>query len=407
MLEQAMDSFQIETTSQVAQPNILILTVSHGASHTRTAKALQSAFAAIAPSARTEVLNALSLCARWFRAYYSSYLVLLKRWPRFWGWIEGIQHESQVTGPRWLYRCGAQPLFRLLRNEGPDIVIATEVGVCELAALMKRHYKMDFLLAASCGLDVDRAWIQPEVDVFIIPPGDAARQMSVAGAPESKIHTTGVPIDPAFATLPNRQTARNKLGLHHDLPVLLILFGGAGFGDPTEIFPQLQKIQHPVQTVFIAGKNSRLVRELEQRCQGQPYSRVQGWVSNIHEWMAAADLLLSKPGASTVNEAITAGLPLVAFDPLPGNERRLCDCIGKWQVGCWARHTEDIAGIVNHLLSSSQERLRLRENAQAMALPHAAHDAAEAILECWNLSSAKNAEHRLGREIQFSTRRSL
>ena len=62
-----------------------------------------------------------------------------------------------------------------------------------------------------------------------------------------------------------------------------------------------------------------MVGELEQRCQGQPYSRVQGWVSNIHEWMAAADLLLSKPGASTVNEAINAGLPLVAFGPLPGN----------------------------------------------------------------------------------------
>jgi hypothetical protein len=106
------------------------------------------------------VLDSLSLCARWFRAYYNSYLTLLKRWPRLWGWIEGIQHTSQATGPGWLYRCGAKPLFRFLRNEGPDIVIATEVGMCELAVLMKRHYKMDFFLAASCGLDVDRAWVQ-------------------------------------------------------------------------------------------------------------------------------------------------------------------------------------------------------------------------------------------------------
>ena len=130
-----------------------------------------------------------------------------------------------------------------------------------------------------------------------------------------------------------------------------------------------------------------LVGELERRCRDDPYSTVRGWVNNIHEWMAAADLLLSKPGASTVNDAINAGLPLVAFAPLPGNERRLCDCIEKWQVGRWARKTEDISAILNHLLSSPEDRLRLRENAQAMALPRAAHDAAEAILGCWQSQS--------------------
>ena len=387
MQEQDLSSFQIKTSRQALRPKILILNVLHGASHTRTAYALQAGFSSIAPEGRCKVLDALSLCARWFRAYQNSYLILLSIRPRLWGWIEGIQHKSKATTPGWLYRCGAQPLFRFLRDRRPDIVIATEVGMCELAVLMKRFYRMDFLLAASCGMDVDRAWVQPEVDVFIVPPGDAAGQVLAAGAPASKVHATGMPVDPAFATLPNCQSARRKLGLCEHTPVLLILFGGAGFGDPDKILPQLQRVWHSVQTVFIGGRNARLVRELERRCQDDPYSRVLGWVNNIDEWMAAADLLLSKPGASTVNDAINAGLPLVAFAPLPGNERRLCDCIEKWQVGCWARHTKDISAILNHLLSSPEDRLRLRENAQAMALPRAAHDAAEAILGCWQSQS--------------------
>jgi len=381
---------ETQTTSPAAAAHILILTVSHGASHTRTGQALQAAFAAVAPDARTEVVDALSLCAPWLRAYYNSYLILLKCFPKLWGWIEAVQHKSRTTGPRWLYRCGAQPLCRFLRKQRPDIVIATEVGICELAVLMKRHYRMDFFLAASCGLDVDRAWVQPEVDVFIIPPGDAAGQLSAAGAPASKVHTTGVPVDPVYATLPSRQAARHKLGLRDDLPVLLVLFGGAGFGDPTKILPQLQKVQPPPQTVFISGRNARLARELERHCQAQPHSSVYGWVNNIHEWMAAADLMLSKPGASTVNEAINAGLPLVAFDPLPGNERRLCDCIEQWQVGRWARRTEDISAILNNLLASPEDCRRLRENARAIARPHAARDAAEAVLECWQTQSREN-----------------
>ena len=258
MQEQDLSSFQTKTAPHVKPPKILILTVGHGASHTRAAYALQAGFVSIAPDGRCQVVDGLRLCARWFRAYYNSHLILLRIWPRLWGWIEGLQHKSKSTGPGWLYRCGAQPLFRFLRDRRPDIVIATEVGMCELAVLMKRHYRMDFLLAASCGMDVDRAWVQPEVDVFIVPPGDAKDQILTAGAPASKVHATGMPVDPAFANLPNCQSARRKLGLLEYMPVLLILFGGAGFGDPDKIFPQLQKIRRSVQMVFISGRNERL-----------------------------------------------------------------------------------------------------------------------------------------------------
>lgn len=398
---------EVKATVEVRQANILILTVTHGASHTQTAKALKAAFGTIEPYAQAGVLDALSLCTGWFRAYYDSYLILLKSWPKLWSWIEAIQHKSQATGPGWLYRWGARPLVRYLQSADPDIVVATEVGMCELAVLMKRHYKMNFLLAASCGLDVDRAWVQPEVDVFIVPPGDAVEQILAAGAPASKVHVTGVPVNPAFATLPSRPEARLKLGLRDDLPVLLVLFGGAGFGDPALILPQLQKIDTPVQTVFVAGNNAQLRNVLERYSQSLPYSRVCGWVENIHEWMAAADLLLSKPGASTVNEAITAGLPLVAFDPLPGNERRLCDNIERWDVGRWARHADDISEILNHLLSHPEARLRLRAKAQAMALPHAAYDAAEAIMNSWVSSLASHLAQEPEDELHELTRRNI
>ena len=390
MQAQDLSSFQVKTARHALPPKVLILTVSHGTSHTRVAYALQAGFSSIAPNGRCAVVDGLCLCAPWFRAYYDSYLILLKIWPRLWGWIEGIQHKSKATSPGWLHRCGAQPLFRFLRKRRPEIVIATEVGMCELAVMMKRHYRMSFLLVASCGMDVDRAWVQPEVDVFIVPPGDAKDQILAAGAPASKVHATGVPVDPAFATLPNCQSARRKLGLLEYMPVLLVLFGGAGFGDPDKILPQLQKIRRSVQKVFIAGRNERLVGELERRCRDDPYSTVRGPVNNIHEWMAAADLLLSQPGASTVDEAINAGLPLVAFAPLPGSERRLCYCIEKWQVGRWARKTKDISAILNHLFSSPQDRRPFRKNAQAMALPRAAYDGAEAILKCWRSQEDTN-----------------
>jgi processive 1,2-diacylglycerol beta-glucosyltransferase len=140
-------------------------------------------------------------------------------------------------------------------------------------------------------------------------------------------------------------------------------------------------LQDPLQTVFISGRNRRLEMELHNVCRALPHSRVFGWIENMHEWMVAADLLVSKPGGGTVVEAINSGLPFVAFDPLPGAERRACDLIERWQVGRWARRTSDLAPTIARLLTDRQELQQMRGRTLALARPRAAYDAAQAILE--------------------------
>src|SRR5208282_4930305 len=127
-------------------PKILLLSMPHGAAHQRAAKALREAFAALRPNARVEVIDTLQHCTAWFRAYYNSYLIPLTIWPGLWRWIEKRQHQSESTNPGWIYRRGAQPLFRYLREFAPDVVIATEVGTCEFATLYKRESHANFLL---------------------------------------------------------------------------------------------------------------------------------------------------------------------------------------------------------------------------------------------------------------------
>ena len=97
------------------RPKILILTISHGASHRRTAQALRHALLQIRPELTVEIIDALAHCARWFRLYYDSYEIPLKYFPALWGLIEGLQHRSKSTGPGWLYRTGARPLFRFMQ----------------------------------------------------------------------------------------------------------------------------------------------------------------------------------------------------------------------------------------------------------------------------------------------------
>ncbi len=365
-------------------PKILVLTIPHGASHQRVATALRKALIEIQPDVPVEVVDALSHCTRWFRIYYDSYRIPLRYWPGLWGRIEAIQHNHRSTGPTWLYRRGAQPLFRFIQSFRPDIVIATEVGMCELAAMLKRETNMRYyLVGVTPGVDVERPWAQPEVDLYPIAPGDVAAQLEAAGVPPAKILTCGQPIDPAFASLPDRATARTRLEIELDVPLLLVLFGGTGVGKPRRILAEVNKLQQPLQLVFITGRNRGLQEEVQHLCQRRPRCRVFGWVDNMHEWMAAADLSISKPGGTTVVEAMTCGLPLLALDPLPGNERRACDWIEKWQVGYWVKRSEDLAPVIARLLGTPKELQRLREHALALARPRAAYEAARAILKVW------------------------
>lgn len=368
------------------KPRILILTVSHGASHQRVADALRKALLEGQPGLEVKVVDALAYCAPWFRAYYNSYEVLLKYWPALWGWIENLQHKAPSTGPDWLYRKGAQPLFRFLRTFQPDVVIATEVGMCELAALLKREAPDSFyLVAAPTEPEMDRAWAQPEVDLYTVAPGDMAAQLEVAGVSPSKILPSGLPVDPVFDCLPDRAVARAGLEIEENVPMVLVLFGGTGYGNPRRILTQLQKVEQSLQAVFIAGRNPRLKEELQRQCNHHPRFRAFGWVDNIHEWMAAADLLITKPGATTVIEAMNCGLPLLALDPLPGNEWRTCFLIDAWGVGQWVKRPQDLAPTVQSLLANPEELEHMRQNARRLARPGAAKDAATAILKLLNL----------------------
>ena len=369
-------------------PRILILSLSHGAAHQRAAQALRQALIDLRPEAEVHVIDTLQFCTTWFRAYYNSYLIPLTFWPGMWRRIERLQHGSPSTGPLWLYRAGAQPLFRYLHEFRPDAVIATEVGTCELAALYKRRTQAAFQLVALELMDFNRAWIQPEVDLFLTTHVDLAAELVAAGASSSKVLTTGQPIHPDFATLMGREAARQKLGLPSDVVQALILFGGTGHGDPERILAEVSKIQCPLEIVMITGRNKSLEKRLRKQFRSRPRVRILGWVDNMQDWMAASDLMISKPGGGTLTEGFACGLPMLAFDPLPGNEERTCRWIEKWEAGIWIKEPRDLGPVMASLLEDRPKLQALRDRARSLARPYAARDGAMAVLDLLARSSA-------------------
>lgn len=97
--------------------------------------------------------------------------------------------------------------------------------------------------------------------------------------------------------------------------------GGLGLGPITEAVRSLAELPQPdLQITVVCGQNGPLYRELTDLFADDPRFNILGYHDAVHELMARADLLLTKPGGITSAEALAMGLPLLLLSPLPGQE---------------------------------------------------------------------------------------
>src|SRR5208282_3246480 len=153
----------VTETARTQPSRILILVVHHGSTHVQIARVVEKALRQLRPGAQVEIVDVLAYCPWWFRAYYNSFEIPMKYWPGLWEHIETRQHQGESSGPLWLFRWGTRPLFRFIDAFAPHVVVATEVGLCEMAVLHKRQARARYSLVGIGALDFERPWAQPEV----------------------------------------------------------------------------------------------------------------------------------------------------------------------------------------------------------------------------------------------------
>jgi len=116
---------------------------------------------------------------------------------------------------------------------------------------------------------------------------------------------------------------REKHGLDPDRTTILVSAGGFGVGPVERLVGALLELRHPAQVVVICGRSEELRGRLDGLAAAHPSTHpvvltVVGYTTEMDEYMAAADLLVGKPGGLTTSEALARGLPMVIVNPIPG-----------------------------------------------------------------------------------------
>jgi 1,2-diacylglycerol 3-beta-galactosyltransferase len=226
-------------------------------------------------------------------------------------------------------------------------------------------------------------WFALGVTRCLVPTAGARQQALACGLPAERVQVTGLPVGPRFAAAAqeDRRAVRQRLGLEPGLPVVLLIGGAEGMGPLRRLCRAVAGCGVRAQLIAIAGRNERLRARLAAESWPLPV-RVAGLVDNTHEWMRAADLLVSKAGPSTISEALVMGLPLVLSGALPGQERPNVGHVVRAGAGIWAPTPTRVAAAVQDLLAPDNPRLaHMATRARALAQPDAGRRVAEVVWE--------------------------
>lgn len=366
---------------------ILIATVSAGGGHVAAAKALADAWKVQRPRDEVTCLDVLDFTSSVYRAiHHDTYLQVVEHVPELYALVFKRTDNPELMARlarfrRSFARHVNRPFVEKVQALRPHILICTHYLPAEIAgALRQRDPKFKPLVASVVtDFEAHALWMEPVIDRYCVAADETKASLVARGAHADSIAVTGIPIAVRFGERVDEGEARRRLGLRDDLPTLLLLGGGMGVGPLESALAQLDRVEAPFQTLVVTGRNHTLRKELACRDYQHP-TRVLGFVSNMHELLAVADLVLSKPGGLTCSEALAAGRALFILEPIPGQESANSDYLLERGVALKVNRVEDIAPRVSRLLGSSR-LADMAERARQLGRPHAAAAACQAILE--------------------------
>ena len=349
------------------------------------AAAVRDALVQEDPSVETSVVDSYKYAASVVsRVVSNGYLGMVKTIPQMYRFIYDRAERATEVGPfrTWIHQFTASNLRSLIETERPDVVVCTHAFPCGVMAEYKREFAdSPPVVGVVTDFVVHNFWIHRNIDGYAVATDEMLRALVARGVRRDRIVVSGIPVDPAFGQRHEPvDPLRDRLGLPRDRHVVLLMGGGLGIGPLETMMHALNEVSAPVAAVVIVGKNARLEgRVLEAAHQMSYPLRVLRFVDNVHEYMHAADILLTKPGGLTTTEALVANLPMVLFKPLPGQEERNTRYLVDRKAAVRARNARDLTRIVSNLLASEDRRNTMRSAMQKLAKPNAAGEIASLI----------------------------
>ena len=262
------------------------------------------------------------------RAVSRSYINVVKCVPGLFGFIYKL--GSLISSPKRkspvYFACAlvAKSLRRYLEENDFDVIVTPHLYPAETLTYMKKKGWLSQSVVAVCtDYTCIPFWEETDCDYYVIPHEDLTEEFTGRGISQEKLLPWGIPVRLAFLEGPDRVQARKNLRLAMDHRIYLVMGGSMGFGMIQIFVLELaRRLMEKEEIIVICGNNQKLEDRLEQELGGRECVKILGYTDQVADYMAACDVIFTKPGGLSSTEAAVSHIPIVHTKPIPGCENR-------------------------------------------------------------------------------------
>ncbi|MFQ7452133.1 MAG: MGDG synthase family glycosyltransferase [Flavonifractor plautii] len=338
--------------------NILILTGKFGMGHWSASQSLRQQLLRAFPGAEVEVLDFVAeAMPNASEAMYKCFNLLVTRGSGLFNLYYKLTQDLPADARPLFETLFLDKLEELVAARRPDAVIATHPsapGWCPAGRGDGERPAPHHLRHRP---------VQPfrvDSQIHRLLSGGLQRhphdRLAAKGVDRDIICVTGIPVRCEFKRPVRRRPGRERN--------LLIMGGGLGLLPKRDSFYEALDALPGVHTTIITGNN----RKLYDRLAGKyAHIEVLGFTDRVYDYMARADLVLTKPGGITLFETIFSELPILAWEPFLEQEKNNARFLVKRGLGrVAAKEPEECLSAIRALIYDDETLEWMAGNMRAM-----------------------------------------
>ncbi len=312
----------------------------------------------------------------------------ISRVPSAWGFTfkvsDGRGRSRAMTQISYPYvRRGAQ---RLIRENPADLIVSVHPLVNAHMVRAMRKSPRPYTTVVTDLVSTHALWFDRRADLVVVATEEAREKAIEYGIAEGNLRVIGLPVAERFKhPLDDRMAWRQKMGWRTDLPVILLVGGGDGMGPLKRVARAVNDAGLKATLVVVCGRNADLKAELEAVEWRLP-AHIYGFTAEMPRFMAASDMLVTKAGPGTISEGFIAGLPLVLYAKLPGQEDGNVRYVEQLNAGVWAPRPREVVEALRRWVDDPAAREQAASASRRAAKPDAAREIARLIADQLGLS---------------------
>ena len=252
--------------------------------------------------------------------------------------------------------------FRKLIDEcKPDVILSVHPCFVGSVIICLQRMRLD-IPVCTCIIDLvkhSRLWHDTRCEKTFVPTNKMYRQLLGEGFTSDKLVHSGFPIGEAFHV---DVTARNNRSQTVDM---LMVNPSLEQDDVTLEFIRVA-LKFKVKLTVVTGSDRQLKTYLDQHLSNRPDVDVLGYVHDMPDRLAAADLIVTKAGPNMMLEAVSMCVPILITGHILGQEEENYTYVVDNGYGMKCESPAEFESALNTILVDDADSLsRMRANEMA------------------------------------------